>query len=119
MKKEIMEKWVQALESGDYSQCRGTLRKANKKKSKYGFCCLGVLCNIHAQEYPEIAAKETDPTEYLGQTAYLPPEVMQWADIQSCDGYIDSLGTELAVMNDDGKSFKHLAKVIREHYKEL
>lgn len=119
MKKEIMEKWTEALESGDYAQCRGTLRKPNKKKSKYGFCCLGVLCNIHAQEHPEIAAKETNPTEYLGRTAYLPYEVMEWAGIHSDLGYIPSLNTPLAAMNDDGKSFKHLAKVIRKHYKEL
>lgn len=120
MKKEIADKWIAALESGDYAQCRGQLRKPNKKKSKYGFCCLGVLCNIHAQEHPEIAAKETDPEMYLDRTALLPDAVREWADISSGFAYIPSLGDDLTEINDEQrKSFKQIAKIIKEHYQEL
>jgi hypothetical protein len=119
MKKEIADKWIAALESGDYAQCRGQLRKANKK-SKYGFCCLGVLCNIHAQEHPEIAAWEPDPERYLEQTAELPYSVRHWSGISSSEGYISSLATDLVELNDDHrKSFKQIAKIIKEHYQEL
>lgn len=41
MKKEIKEKWIAALRSGEYKQGRSYLR-INKK-----YCCLGVLCDIH------------------------------------------------------------------------
>lgn len=40
MKKEIADKWVEALRSGRYKQCKSWLRDND------GFCCLGVLCDI-------------------------------------------------------------------------
>ena len=38
--KELIEKWISALRSGDYSQSGGLLR------DREGFCCLGVLCDV-------------------------------------------------------------------------
>lgn len=41
MNTELIEKWVEALRSGDYKQGRQALR------NKYNeYCCLGVLCDI-------------------------------------------------------------------------
>jgi hypothetical protein len=40
MKQEFKEKWIKALESGKYPQAKNTLR------SKEGYCCLGVLCEV-------------------------------------------------------------------------
>lgn len=37
---EIKTKWLTALRSGEFEQCRGTLEQAGKN------CCLGVLANI-------------------------------------------------------------------------
>ena len=37
---EAQERWVTALESGDYKQTRGRLRDDN------GFCCIGVACDV-------------------------------------------------------------------------
>ena len=71
MKQKIKALWVAALRSGDYEQGIGQLRNENK------FCCLGVLCDLHAQTHPKIAAKETNPNEYLGDTGYLPHKVME------------------------------------------
>ncbi len=42
--KEIMQKWIDALRSGSYTQMRGSLRKGDC------FCALGVLCDIYAKE---------------------------------------------------------------------
>lgn len=39
--KEIKEKWLNALKSGEYKQVRGQLR------TNFGHCCLGVLAEIH------------------------------------------------------------------------
>jgi len=40
MNKEIKDKWVKALRSGEYKQGRVYLQRDNR------FCCLGVLCKV-------------------------------------------------------------------------
>lgn len=40
MDKELKQKWIDALRSGEYKQTKGTLRDTN------GHCCLGVLCDV-------------------------------------------------------------------------
>ena len=40
MTPEFKAKWVAALRSGKYEQCRGDLRRGDK------FCCLGVACDL-------------------------------------------------------------------------
>lgn len=64
MKKEIADKWVEALRSGKYKQTReGVLRTKDKKE----YCCLGVLCklidpsilrqiDLHTSELPDNVA---------------------------------------------------------------
>ena len=47
MKKEIAERWVSALRSGEYKQGKLYL------KSENGYCCLGVLCDILGVEWKE------------------------------------------------------------------
>lgn len=42
--KDAIEKWVTALESGEYKQINGKLSDGE------GFCCLGVLCELAVQE---------------------------------------------------------------------
>lgn len=121
MKRSIARKWAKALESGEYQQTRGELRNT------VGFCCLGVLCNIHAQEHPEIAAEQTSMYEYLGEETELPFEVRDWAGMDSISGkfprgLIKEVPTadSLIDLNDDAEwNFKQVAKVIRKYYKEL
>lgn len=122
MKKEIAKKWVEALRSGDYTQEKAQLRGFK------GFCCLGVLCNIHAQEHPEIAKKELNPGMYLGSAYILPKEVMKWAGLSTEAGEkrdrtnLNINGetyTHLAHANDKGVTFEGIAKWIEKNYKEL
>lgn len=40
MKRELRDKWCEALESGNYKQGTKRLRKDGK------YCCLGVLCDV-------------------------------------------------------------------------
>jgi hypothetical protein len=79
MKRNIAKQWAAALRSGDYKQGRFQLRRGDQ------FCCLGVLCNLHAQAHPKIAAQQRRPHVYMGQKAYLPAEVIKWAGIQTGD----------------------------------
>ncbi len=101
MKPNVKATWVAALRSGDYVQGKQQLRTRDNK-----FCVNGVLCNLHALEHPEIAATQTDPTEYLGYTVSLPPAVARWSGIT-----IDQ-ENELERHNDAGVSFAELADLI-------
>lgn len=68
--KEIADKWIKALNSGEYKQGFGQLRDRDDN-----FCALGVLCNLHAKEHPEIANKQKFKQRYLKQKYVLPEEV--------------------------------------------
>ena len=39
---ELQRKWLEALRSGNYTQCYSVLRGAVG-----GYCCLGVLCDVY------------------------------------------------------------------------
>jgi hypothetical protein len=105
MNPRVKAKWIAALRSGDYKQGRGQLRTTRNK-----FCCLGVLCNIHAQEHPEIAEKQRAPDRYMCHVGTLPNCVFEWASIT-----ID-YETRLIDMNDtNGITFKQIAAWIEKN----
>ena len=111
-----MKKWVAALRSGKYKQTKGRLREDN------GFCCLGVLCNLHAEAHPKFAAKQSSKYHYDDNEGLPPKVVTEWAGISSDTGFfVDNYGQyfELTVLNDQGKSFKQIADIIEANYKEL
>lgn len=129
MNRKIALRWARALESGEYNQATGRLRD-----SKNRFCCLGVLCNLHAQAHPEIAAEQTDASEYMGEAMSLPIPVMEWSGIswseaagfgpafslEIDDGKHDKYAIDLMGLNDTyGYNFKQIAAVIREHSDKL
>lgn len=116
MKKSIMEKWVAALRSGEYKQGKGQLRNSQNE-----FCCLGVLCNLHAQEHPEIAKTQLLTTKYMDHDGTPPCEVTEWAGFRDHNhfGQISTIKNDLVTLNDTGKSFKQIAKIIEKHYTEL
>lgn len=99
--KQIIAAWVEALNSGEYKQTKGLLRK------KDSFCCLGVLCEL------AVAAKVTDK-DYEGETIVLPDSVVKWASMRYKNA---SFGdeTSLAQINDAGKKFKTIAKIIESN----
>lgn len=107
MNPEVKAKWIAALRSGEYKQTQGHLRVGD------AFCCLGVLCNLHAQAHPEIAAEQTSKDGYMGRDSYLPAEVQVWAGLDTSTGELKG-GRSLAVMNDRGSSFKTIADAIEE-----
>jgi hypothetical protein len=118
LRPRIKAKWIAALRSGDYKQCRGQLRTRRNE-----FCCLGVLCNLHAQEHPEIAAKQERVEYYIGAEALPPVDVMTWAFKDYVSGWgscsakveIPQLATNLAKLNDRGKTFKQIANLIEDY----
>jgi len=112
MNKRIKKLWVAALRSEKYKQGRSRLRS-----SANNFCCLGVLCNIHAQEHPKIAAAQKTSLEYMGSYARLPDAVRHWAGLKpGLDEAIRIAGelNFLAAHNDRGVPFSKIADAIEE-----
>ena len=118
MKKEIAEKWVAALRSGDYTQHRGSL--TNPPRTRH--CCLGVLCEVAIEEGVELGVSSRWG-EYDGENSFLPPCVMEWADIEEIDGrFVRAIDEDvycLVSMNDIGYSFSQIANAIDSRWEEL
>jgi hypothetical protein len=92
MKKEIKEKWLAALRSGEYQKGQNQLRRT-VGENKYTYCCLGVLCDIHSKETGKGSYNEynvytvyTVTGEIAGERDWLPKEVAEWAGIESTHG---------------------------------
>ncbi len=110
MNKAIKKKWVAALRSGEYTQGKQYLRNTDNN-----FCCLGVLCNIHAQAHPKIAGQQTDGYQYMGKRTELPIAVMKWAGLSAALGDKVKIGHVTAGLsghNDSGRAFAEIADAI-------
>jgi hypothetical protein len=110
MREAVKKKWVEALRSGKYKQGKGVLRDDDSN-----FCCLGVLCDLHAKTTKKAGWDEAN--NYLTGIAYLPIAVAKWAGIpednisgngRNCDVVLPN-GDSLSDLNDEGKSFKQIA----------
>lgn len=105
--KKNIQKWVDALRSGKYSQAHGKLTRDNC------FCCLGVACEISGVE------KKRDLYGITGERHFLPLEVYQWLGINSRDPLVfyGNDFTKLTAVNDEFRlSFDQIANLIEKHY---
>lgn len=114
MKPEIKKQWVAALRSGEYKQGKSALRFGDE------FCCLGVLCDLHAKETGGTWTR-TGRVRYTydGCGALLPLLVSDWADCESgpfitkiVEGYTTT--NSLTDMNDNGSTFLQIADAIEQ-----
>lgn len=118
MRKAVKEKWLKALRSGGYKQTQGCLKDEN------GYCCLGVLCDIHSKTIKEKGYKFLplgDHYRYLRCGSTLPEEVQEWSNLIDRDGvgafkYKNGKSEDLASLNDSGKSFKQIANIIEKYF---
>lgn len=117
MNKEIKEKWIQALESGEYK--KGTERL----KTPEGYCCLGVLCDIYAKE-TELGSWSGNNfkvnTNHFNHIAVLPQDVLKWAGLRFNNPLIDHSNEyikSIAEVNDHESpsgTFKEVIEIIKE-----
>jgi len=128
MNVEVKQKWLTALSSGKYEQVNGRLR------DKTGFCCLGVLCDLYAEEHPDAEGwgktSSTGYTQFIDENGdfddlALPTGVRKWAGLTDDDPNIkgivrrkgntitESRATTLARANDSGYTFHEIAQIIR------
>jgi len=116
MKPEIKKLWVEALLSGEYQQGVNTLKTNDGK-----FCCLGVLCDLHAKqtgtEWAENKLSE-NKFNYFGSSCTLPTEVYTWAGVKS-GPEVRKNGSvyQLAILNDGHNS--NDLKVERHDFKQI
>ena len=124
MNSKIKEVWVNALRSGKYEQ------GSEKLRSVTGYCCLGVLCDIYAQEHntqwefrgdEEINPQSQDYWYFDEHSEFLPESVMNWAELKThnptvrvhCDDEDTRYYTdEIANVNDSGYDFSQIANII-------
>lgn len=119
MNPKIKAEWVAALRSGKYVQGKGMLRRESGS-----YCCLGVLCDLHARANPESGMWIEGVDGWLyesGERSYyaLPSEVQQWAgfDQDDVEVVVPGRGVKtdgLAGHNDRGRTFEEIAKAIEE-----
>ena len=112
MKKDIAERWVKALRSGEYKQGTDGLRIPAPGGS-YSYCCLGVLCHILVGD--NATTFEEGPT--------LPRSLMAKTGMRTvCGEYSPteySPTQALTSDNDRGADFSTIADTIDKHWKEL
>jgi hypothetical protein len=102
----IKQQWLDALRSGDYKQGQGSLRPTPDT-----YCCLGVLCDLHAKE----TGNTWDGKGYCTQVLEVPDEVVIWAGLNWCDPRVEfkDKGASLSTLNDDQHlCFREIADVI-------
>ncbi len=112
MNSVVKEKWVKALRGGEYKQGQKRLRRDDT------FCCLGVLCDLYIKEKGlEWNLRDKD-YDVHGETATLPLEVADWAEVESPTPYVqlNDFGTiSLIFLNDRSMfSFDQIASLIEK-----
>lgn len=110
MRKDIAQKWVDDLRSGEHEQTRGVLHAV--EDGEHSYCCLGRLCEIAITNGVELKTQGNGAfVKYEGQ-AYLPPaEVYRWSGLDADEA------NSYAHMNDqDAASFKAIANAIEIRY---
>ena len=128
MKKEIAEKWMETLRSGEYKQTKGKL--ANVDRTEH--CCLGVLCELAIKDGVDVEVdvrheaedgEDTFYTEFDKETGHPPDSVREWAGMGSPSGRLYQPAydedTSLASLNDRNWSFKQIADVIEKHWESF
>ncbi len=110
MNPEVKAKWLDALRSKRYKQ--GYMRlKTVQEHEVVEYCCLGVLCDLHAKEHN---LHWDENLSYLHETQILPPAVITWAGLNS---YNPRVGKEGLVYHNDVlyDKFDKIADLIEEH----
>lgn len=121
-KSELQKKWIQALESGKYTQGRGKLKEKTSANGTCAYCCLGVLCEIIAPEKFTLPKPNESPLTLLGvqvnpsnaycfgdpnRNSFPPTEILNQVGLDDDDAWI------LAKINDDGYSFQEIANKLK------
>lgn len=123
MKREVMEKWVNALRHGNYEQTYGALREEIDPAAmpgEYAYCALGVLCDLYVKEQCAGDWGSLCRPKRYGETP--PSAVIEWAGLVSNDPDVrteDDSHDSISELNDGGEDFCTLASLIEEQWESL
>lgn len=104
MNPEIKAAWLAALRSSDYTQTTGGLH------DDVGYCCLGVLCDLHAKATDGVWEPSQGWRIYKNETGTLPPIIQTWAGVD--DESPEVFGEPISVYND---GFPSRSAPIKKH----
>lgn len=112
--KENIQKWVDALRSGEYEQGVGDLNRNGQ------FCCLDVACEVAIANglNVERAVAPQGSVAYNDNRQFLPDEVVGWLGISSYNPVLDEDEMSTATYYNDvvGSSFSAIADLIEAKY---
>jgi hypothetical protein len=109
MDQQVKKLWLEALRSGEYMQTTGELRNGA------GFCCLGVLCDLHAKQTGKGHWKDDAYFSASAGDSGVPVDaVRDWAGLPTNEGHIWDDKHCLSELNDAGADFDLIAAII-EH----
>ena len=106
--KEMKQKWLEALRSGEYKQTKGTLKGVNED-GEVGYCCLGVFLSAVLEDEPPKAYLEEGYETYADEG----PQEMYNKTMSILGEGIQQAGID---MNDFGKSFVEIADMIEKEW---
>lgn len=109
MPKELLDKWLAALRSGEYMQAGGRLRDPDTG----GYCCLGVLVRVAGEsDYSVEMAGGIPSSGFLFRNDI-------WFESRHIDGdsypFLPSIGKDATTANDTGMPFAEIADAIELH----
>ena len=96
MDTKLVNKWLNALKSGEYEQTTGSLMQ--KHELYDGYCCLGVLLDIEECMEMDEHHKEGMPSDLFLERVKLDKD----------------LANTLAKVNDDSDDFEDVIKIIKQ-----
>lgn len=115
----MRDKWIAALESGEFPQGKGALR------SDRGYCCLGVACEVYRREtgigewVPGDGAWVFKITGYY-ESAILPLSLVEVFGLKDQYGSSNDGSLGLTTKNDTGSCFAEIADLLKgDNYKAV
>ena len=122
--KALRAKLVEALRSGNHKQGKHRLTSITKRGEELD-CCLGVACkvlglkgrveSIRPEEQGRTVAKRVYGSR--GEAAVLPKTVQEAFGFRTVKG--EYMGGSLVADNDEGRTFKQIAKTIESEPRGL
>jgi len=112
MNQRVKDLWIDALNSGSYSQTEAVLR------DEYGYCCLGVLCDIYRKDTGDGKWEEIeDCYNFIDkddqEKEVLPKSVRDWAEIQTPDPKLLDNLTATEANDTFNMPFKDIAELLK------
>lgn len=125
--KQRLKLWVEALRSGEFEQTRQTLARVDASTGKWGYCCLGVACEVAMANGLDIPTRVTpaQSRQYGDSVALMPSPVCDWFGLPTItdlmlpaaiEGDDDTVKMATELNDDYGWDFNQIADAIEAKF---